>query len=272
MTNSENNSHMIPYVQDWLTWKVIRLTDYPKSLITKRWDKLMFEINRIKYVGTYIGHNCEAITEWKFLLKMENNQLKTFYNYDKEAKEIYSTWKTKIKEIIPEIIPITGKMNFDKSIIYLYFFSETRHDFRQVLNDIKEIVWMKFFLFQIWARDRIRFSSKSENYIWSCWLKLCCTRQLCKIKSVETDSIGLQNLETQWIEKNKWICGKLKCCLIYEKNVYESEIKKYPEKWSMIKIEDKEFTVLGYNIISETLFLKDSDWNVSVDLIHKLKK
>jgi cell fate regulator YaaT (PSP1 superfamily) len=58
---------------------------------------------------------------------------------------------------------------------------------------------------------------------------LCCksTRAL---PSVEIENIVLQNLEGRDIEKLKGRCGKLKCSIMYELELYTEESKKFPHK------------------------------------------
>jgi cell fate regulator YaaT (PSP1 superfamily) len=146
--------------------------------------------------------------------------------------------------------------------LYLYFYGETRVDFREWLGDLRKLIWMRFFLYQVWARDRIRLHPKSCEMIGDCGHKLCCTQTLCRIDSIETKTVHLQNLQTQWIEKQKWVCGKLKCCLKYEEDIYLKELDNYPDIWAELEIEGKKYTVIGINTLSGYVFLKDEDWYI----------
>jgi cell fate regulator YaaT (PSP1 superfamily) len=121
---------------------------------------------------------------------------------------------------------------------------------------------MNFFLYQVWARDRIRIDPRSKDMCWDCWEELCCTKTMCKLDSVETSTIHLQNLQTQWIDKQKWVCGKLKCCLKHEENVYKQEIKKYPSVGESIEIDGKKYIVMWVNVLSKYIFLKDENWYI----------
>jgi len=47
---------------------------------------------------------------------------------------------------------------------------------------------------------------------------------------VEIENIIIQNLEGRDIEKLKGRCGKLKCCLVHELELYTEESKKFPHK------------------------------------------
>jgi cell fate regulator YaaT (PSP1 superfamily) len=50
------------------------------------------------------------------------------------------------------------------------------------------------------------------------------------LPSVEIENIIVQNLEGRDIEKLKGRCGKLKCSLVYELELYIEEGKRFPHK------------------------------------------
>jgi cell fate regulator YaaT (PSP1 superfamily) len=150
-------------------------------------------------------------------------------------------------------------MTYSWDTIYLFFYSEDRVDFRPYLWELRNLIWMKFFLYQVWARDRIRIDPRSKDICWDCGHKLCCTKSMCKIESVPTSTIHLQNLQTQGIDNQKWVCWKLKCCLKYEEDIYTQELKNYPDLWTELEKEGKKYIVAGVNVLSKYIFLKDED-------------
>lgn len=249
-------------IQDWLTLKVLKAKDNI-ALKLKNWDKIAYEKEWKKYIWTIIWYECDYDYEVNFLYKLNDSQLEKYYNLNKNAEEKFNEIKNDLKNIFNDIKFITAKFNFFWDILYIYFFSDNRIDFRPYLNELRSIIWVNFFLYQVWARDSIRINPESKNICWDCWWWLCCTKSLCKIPSVETNTIWLQNLQTQWIDKQKWVCGKLKCCLKYEENIYKEEIKKYPSVWDNIKNDNKEYYVVWANILSEDIFVKDENWFVN---------
>jgi cell fate regulator YaaT (PSP1 superfamily) len=83
------------------------------------------------------------------------------------------------------------------------------------------------------------------------------------LPSVEIENIVLQNLEWRDIEKLKWRCGKLKCCLIYELDLYTEESKKYPSKWTQVCGKNSgDFCgyVSSYSIMTWDVTVKTEDW------------
>ncbi len=249
------------YVQDWLTLRVIK-SNANLKLDLNNWDKLVYEIWDKKFIWTYIGYKCNTDIDWKILYKLDWKWLDRFFYLDKKAKDIFNNIKDELKLIFPMLKFITAKMDFTWKILYLYFFGESRVDFREWLSDIRQLVWMNFFLYQVWSRDRIRLHPKSSEMIWDCWQQLCCTKTLCKIDSIDTKTISLQNLQVQWLDKQKWVCWKLKCCLKYEEWTYIEKLWDYPDIWTEIEIDWEKNIVVWINTLSEYIFLKNNDWYI----------
>ncbi len=248
------------FLQDWLTWKIVELKWVSiDEKEVKVWDKIVYTKEWKKYIWINIWHACETDIDGEFLYKLKYGQVEKFKENNKKALEIFEDWKIEAKALFPGMFPITWRMDITGRQVYLYFFSTERYDFRPHLNKLREIIGMNFFLFQSGARDRIRMNPISYECVGPCGLELCCIKNKCRIETVETEIIWLQNLEAQGLERNKGICGKLKCCLTYEKDVYKSELKSYPNKWDIIKIEDDKFRVIWYNIISRTVFLRNKE-------------
>ena len=247
------------FIQDHLTLKVLKLKNEP-NITLKSWDKVVYEQDGYKYVWIYIWYDCEYDYEVDFLYKLSYWQLERFYSLDKKAKDIFYGVKDDLKLVFSNLKFVTAKMNFTWNTLYIYFFSDERVDFRPYLQEVKKLIWMNFFLYQVWARDSIRVNPESKNICWDCGHQLCCTKNNCKLCSVESSTVNLQNLQTQWIDKQKWVCWKLKCCLKYEEETYKEALKDIPWVWSTIEKEWKIYTVIGINILLKYMFLKNEDW------------
>ena len=246
------------YLQDWLTLKVLKLNKQP-SIDLKNWDKVVYEKDWKKYIATYIWYDCEYDYKVDFLYKLTYNQLERFYELDKKAKKKFEEIKKDLKMIFSELKFVTWKMNYNWNVLYFFFYSDDRIDFRPFLIELRGLIWMNFFLYQVWARDSIRLNPLSEDMCGDCWNKLCCTKSLCSLKSVETSTIHLQNLQLQWLDKQKWVCGKLKCCLKYEEKEYKEEKKIFPDLWTKLDLDWEIYTIIWINIMMKTMFIKDNN-------------
>jgi hypothetical protein len=67
------------------------------------------------------------------LYKLNEKQLEKFYQLNKKALNIFSNIKDELKIVFPNLKFITAKMTYSGDMIYLYFFSEDRIDFRPYL-------------------------------------------------------------------------------------------------------------------------------------------
>lgn len=85
-----------------------------------------------------------------------------------------------------------------------------------------------------------------------CGKKLCCTTFLKKTENVQIEKIKNQNLLLN-TSKLTGVCCKLKCCLCFENEIYIQENKKYPKIGSTIKINKKNYKILSFNIINQTV-------------------
>ncbi|HPK28125.1 MAG TPA: hypothetical protein PKX34_02850, partial [Candidatus Absconditabacterales bacterium] len=81
------------------------------------------------------------------------------------------------------------------------------------------------------------------------------------LPSIEMENLILQNLEGRDIERLKGRCGKLKCSLIYELEIYREESKKYPPKGSEVKYlkGNIDGLVTSYNIMTGDVTIKTQD-------------
>ena len=146
--------------------------------------------------------------------------------------------------------------------IYFYFYSEERYVFSEFVKDLRQRLDKNIFLFQIGARDMIKLSPATDCLSGCNGAQLCCKSPR-PLPSVEIENIVLQNLEWRDIEKLKWRCGKLKCCLIYELDLYTEESKKYPSKWTQVCGKNPgDFCgyVSSYSIMTWDVSIKTEDW------------
>lgn len=250
------------YVIDWLINKPIQLEIKENDQTFSTWDKILYKTSDSpdEMVWTYLGYSCESMKKWEFIRKLKDAEEKLFFEKQQKAKDIFDKhFKKDFLKNFPESVPISARMDLKEKYIYFYFYAETRFDFKDFIKILRERVSMRFFLFQVWARDRIRFSERSYYEYWVCGHALCCKTGKCPLPTVDSDNIQIQNLENRWIEKLKWRCWKLKCCLNFEKNIYEDEWKKFPKKWDKFQYKKETHTCYWFNIMTWEIIAKNED-------------
>lgn len=124
--------------------------------------------------------------------------------------------KTEMKIVDIELI-----FGGDKFIIY--YTSEDRVDFRELLKSLNKILVVKVQMVQIGVRDEV----KIKGSLGQCGNVVCCRRFLKKIKPVVINTIKEQELV---IKSNKisGVCQRLMCCVEFESEVYKDSISRMP--------------------------------------------
>ena len=111
----------------------------------------------------------------------------------------------------------------DGSKAVFYYTAETRVDFRELIKLMASKFRIRIEMRQIGARQE----SGRLGGIGSCGRELCCTTWLTDFSSVATSSTRYQQLSLN-PQKLAGQCGKLKCCLNYELDMYMEAYKDFP--------------------------------------------
>ena len=112
----------------------------------------------------------------------------------------------------------------DKSKATFYYTADDRVDFRELIKKLAEEFKIRVEMRQIGSRQE----AARVGGIGSCGRELCCTTWLTDFRTVSTTAARYQQL---WLNPQKLAgqCGKLKCCLNYELDMYVEAIKDFPK-------------------------------------------
>jgi cell fate regulator YaaT (PSP1 superfamily) len=143
---------------------------------------------------------------------------------------------------------------FDGSKTTFYFVAEGRVDFRELLKDLVEKYRTRIELRQIGSRQE----SAMLGGIGSCGREVCCSVYLTSFQRISVKMAKNQNM-TLNPSKISGLCGKLKCCLAYEKESYANLIDNLPKPGKKVFLEQGEAVVVSINIINQTFVAKLTD-------------
>ena len=135
---------------------------------------------------------------------------------------------------------IDAQYTFDNTKLLFYFTSSGRVDFRELVKDLASVFRTRIELRQVGIRDE----AKMMGGLGPCGRPLCCTLFLTDFGQVSIKMAKEQNLSLN-SSKISGICGRLMCCLRYEHETYEYEIKRTPPVDSLVKTED------GVGVVTE---------------------
>ena len=175
----------------------------------------------------------------------ENNKLKP--DIIKEVKSASSKYNLDMKIVDSEY-------TLDRSKLIIYFTSEGRVDFRELVKDLAAIYRTRIELRQIGPRDASRITSG----IGPCGRKLCCSSFLGDIKNVTIKMAKNQNLALNPTTISG-LCGKLLCCISFEDQVYSKIRENLPEVGDTIETEKGDATVTQVNVLDELVNVSYSD-------------
>ena len=111
----------------------------------------------------------------------------------------------------------------DHSKAIFYYTADERVDFRELIKVLAEEFHVRIEMKQIGVRQE----AGKVGGIGTCGRELCCSTWLTTFKSVTTSSAKTQQILPN-PQKLAGQCGKLKCCLNFEYEVYADALKKFP--------------------------------------------
>ena len=170
------------------------------------------------------------------------------------AKQIFLN---KVEEFKLEMSFSSVHYSFNDTKIEFTFTAPERVDFRQLVRELAKTLRRKIHLKQIGPRDRAQVTGGSGI----CGRGLCCAGFLKDIKSVSMDASREQNLIHKSTKKLSGVCGKLRCCLNYEIDLYQHLKKEFPKIGDKVTYQRKKMTILEIDYVNDRMRIVDSDKN-----------
>lgn len=157
--------------------------------------------------------------------------------------------KTLIKKHKLPMKLIDVVFHFDGGRITFAFSASSKIDFRELVKDLVNKFHKSIRLYQVGVRQE----AEMIGDVGSCGRPLCCLHFLQKLGSVTTELIFDQQVIHRGVETLSGVCGRLKCCLLYEEELYKELVKNLPAVGSTVKTSQGEGRVLSQHILKQTL-------------------
>jgi cell fate regulator YaaT (PSP1 superfamily) len=169
--------------------------------------------------------------------------------------EAFDICVRKVSERGLEMKLVDSEWQFDGNKVTFYFTAEKRVDFRQLVKDLAAIFKTRIELKQIGVRDEARRIGGCGR----CGYKLCCTSFL-----VEFEPVTLKAAKEQRLSLNpsqiSGICGRLMCCLMYERDFYKDQVRRFPKEGKQYQTGDGCIErVSGLDLFNEQVELENRD-------------
>jgi len=163
-----------------------------------------------------LGYSKEGLSSRATFLRraMEEDKRKAQGN-EGRAKEFHQLCKRKIREYNLDMKLLKTYIPLDGSKVFFYYTAEQRVDFRALVRDLAKSLKKRIEMRQIGVRDAVQMM----GWLGNCGNDACCAKFAEKMDSVYVHDIHLQNLP---LSPSKFTgpCGRLLCCLAYERENY----------------------------------------------------
>jgi cell fate regulator YaaT (PSP1 superfamily) len=168
--------------------------------------------------------------------------------YQHKEREAVERCKTQVQEHDLPMKVVRAEYNYDGSRLVFFFAAEKRVDFRKLVQDLARIFRARIELRQIGVRDE----AKLMGGIGKCGLALCCHTWLTDFTPVSIKLAKQQDLPLSPMEISG-VCGRLLCCLSYEKDYYAEMRAKLPKYGDVIDTPHGRGKVVEVNVVKESV-------------------
>ena len=141
----------------------------------------------------------------------------------------------------------------DKIKAIFYYIAEGRVDFRELIKVFAERFHIRIEMKQIGARQE----AGRIGGIGACGRELCCASWVSSFSSVTTNAARVQDISLN-PQKLAGQCSKLKCCLMYEYDVYADARQSIPRVREPLQAMDGEYHLVKTDILAHTMSFSSS--------------
>jgi cell fate regulator YaaT (PSP1 superfamily) len=146
---------------------------------------------------------------------------------------------------------LAAEYNMDGSHLTVFFSSEGRVDFRELVRDLSHNLHVRVELRQIGPRDETKLLGGYGR----CGRQLCCSSFLSEFSPVSIKMAKTQDLPLNPM-KISGVCGRLLCCLGYECEQYRQIKEKMPREGQRVATDSGVGFVVGSHTLAEEVVVQ----------------
>jgi cell fate regulator YaaT (PSP1 superfamily) len=138
--------------------------------------------------------------------------------------------------------------------VVFYFLAEKRVDFRELVKDLAREYQTRIEMRQIGVRDEAKLLADYGD----CGKPVCCNTHMVAMPPV---SMRMAKLQKSTLDPSKISgrCGRLKCCLRFEQDVYEEFHRELPPVGSRIVTRKGQGRVLAQEVLARKVLVEFED-------------
>jgi len=208
--------------------------------IKKYYDDSNIDIS-VDEAGKFVRYaTADDISEERHLRKIAEEELKCCRRF--------------VKELGLPMKVVDAEHIFGGERLILYFMSDGRVDFRELVKKVAREHQTRIEMRQIGSRDEAKLLGDIE----SCGQECCCIRFLKALKPVNMRMAKMQKA-TLDPSKISGYCGRLKCCLRYEDKTYTELKKNLPKKNTVVKTKYGQGKAVDTQILTQLVMIERDD-------------
>jgi cell fate regulator YaaT (PSP1 superfamily) len=162
--------------------------------------------------------------------------------------EALSICRERAAALAMDIKVINVEFSFDGSSAVVYFTSEQRVDFRNLVHDLSQALRTRVEMRQVGVRDEAKFLGGYGR----CGRELCCATWLREFAPVSIKMAKTQDLPLNAPEVSG-VCGRLLCCLAYENDFYSEARKQMPRINSVVETPQGPGKVRQVHVLANSI-------------------
>jgi cell fate regulator YaaT (PSP1 superfamily) len=180
------------------------------------------------------------------------NDLEVLENFEKKKEEALTLCKKLVNKHQLPMKLVDVSFSFDDKKVTFAFIADGRIDFRQLVKDLTKHFQKNIRLQQLGVRDE----AKLDGDIGACGIVQCCKTFLKELGNVNAEQAQIQQVSHRGAERLSGTCGRLKCCLRYENELYKELAEKFPSIGSKVKTPRGKGEIVDWQVLKKTVRVK----------------
>lgn len=184
-----------------------------------------------------------------FLRKALHSDLEKLAKKNEQRATVLKDCEELVKKYNLPMKLIDVLFHLDGGRITFAFTAASKVDFRELVRALAQKLHRSIRLYQVGARQEVEMTGD----IGPCGRALCCLKFLSKLGNVTTDLIFDQQIAHRGVDRLSGICGRLKCCLLFEEDNYKELVKNFPPQGSRVKTPYGNGKIINWQILKQTV-------------------
>ena len=225
---------------------------------TARGVELGFVVSKPKPINEYQSSDFEL----KPVLRLATDEdIQQAYQNTMDAQAEISRIEEAIaaEKLVMRVVSVDYTL--DRAKLIITYIADSRVDFRDLLRRLTSMYFCRIELRQIGQRDK----AKIVGGYGICGRQLCCHGHIQDFEGISINMAKNQLMSLN-IQKLTGQCGKLKCCLRYENDLYSLALKHLPKVGAEVDYKTKKYKVNEINILSRKISLYHPDERITISL------